>query len=69
VLASWMPPIQQVQALAAHIRRVAHDYALAQRLSAADEVIVKQHLAKTETEIEKCREEMRLMKMTLMTRP
>jgi len=55
----------RVQALAAHIRRVAHDYALAQRLSAADEVIVKQHLAKTETEIEKCREEMRLMKMTI----
>jgi len=55
----------KTQALAAHIRRLSHDFAMAQRLRQVDEQELSQHIAVAEEEIEKSRLEMKVMKQAI----
>jgi hypothetical protein len=55
----------KIQALAAHLRRASHDFALAQRLRVVDESVVQQHLLASEEEIEESRIEMKVMKQAI----
>jgi len=55
----------QVQALAARIRRASHDMAVATRLKAMDEAVVKRHIEASEIEIEKSRQEMKVTKLAI----
>lgn len=55
----------RTQAMAAAVRRVTHDLAVAARLRRVDEAVVRQHLAIAEGEIEKSRLEMKVMKQAI----
>lgn len=55
----------RTQALAASVRRVTQDLAFASRLRRVDENMVRQHLGVAESEIEKSRVEMKVMKQAI----
>eukprot|EP00929_Paragymnodinium_shiwhaense_P066907 TRINITY_DN33618_c0_g1_i1.p1 TRINITY_DN33618_c0_g1~~TRINITY_DN33618_c0_g1_i1.p1 ORF type:complete len:652 (-),score=151.66 TRINITY_DN33618_c0_g1_i1:417-2372(-) len=55
----------KTQALAAHIRRASQDFSLAQRLRSVDEQVVEKHLQVAEDEMEKSRQEMKLLKLAI----